>query len=126
MATDGYFGNVGRHDINAVMAPFSEDAVMTAVAQAIHYDGKNAIKAHFTEFLATYPRINVHILHAMADEVTQAAAIHFEIEMENTAGAVQRMRNANHFHFNANGQIAQVHIFMTGTPGDGFTAGNSA
>lgn len=126
MATDGYFGSVGRHDIAAVMAPFSEDAVMTAVAQAIHYEGKQAIKAHFTEFLETYPRIDVRILHAMADDVNQAASVHFEIEMENTAGAVQLMRNANHFHFNAKGEIAQVHIFMTGTPGAGFTAGNNA
>lgn len=126
LSTDGYFGNVGKRDIEAVMQAFADTATMTVVGQAIHYPSKAAIRAHFVDFLNTYSRIDVTVLHAMADEQAQRAAVHFEIKLVTNAKPLQTMRNANHFKMNGDGKIEQVHIFMTGTPGDGFSAGNAA
>ncbi|MEM7568626.1 MAG: nuclear transport factor 2 family protein [Pseudomonadota bacterium] len=124
-ATTGYFGNVGRHALEDVMAHIALDAVMRIVGRSLCYKGAAAIRAHFEEFLATYPRVDVEIYHAFADETAQRACVHFEITLQDSAGSVQVMRNANHFAFDETGLINDVLIFMTDTPGAGFAAGNS-
>lgn len=126
MATDGYFGNVGRKDLNAVMAPFDVGAVMDVIGHDVVFSGKAAIHAHFEEFLETYTSIQVEILDCTVDEAEQRMCTRFRIDLTPQSGPVHTMFNLNHFQVSPAGLITHVRIYMSDAPRDGFQDGNSA
>lgn len=126
MATDGYFGNVGRKDMAAVLAPFHEDAIMEVIGHDVFFKGKPAIKAHFEEFLEAYDTIAVEILDCTVDESAQRMCTRFQIDLTSPNGDVHTMRNLNHFQLAENGQIHYVRIYMSDAPRGGFEDGNTA
>lgn len=126
MATDGYFGNVGRKDIEAVMAPFAQNAVMEIIGKDVLFNGKRAIRAHFEDFLEAYKDIAVEIFDCTVDVEAQRMCTRFQIALTPASGEVHTMRNLNHFQVSPDGEITYVRIFMSDTPRDGFAQGNSA
>lgn len=126
MATDGYFGNVGRKNVEAVLAPFHSDAVMEVIGRGVCFNGKAAIAAHFQEFLETYSTITVEIFDCTVDEVAQRMCTRFRIDLTTPDGSVHTMHNLNHFQVSPDGLITDVRIYMSDAPRGGFEDGNSA
>lgn len=126
MATDGYFGNVGRKDMPAVLAPFDDDAIMEVIGRGVFFKGKAAIEAHFKEFLEAYDSIAVEIFDCTVDETEQRMCTRFKIDLTSPGGAVHTMVNLNHFQVSSDGLIDYVRIYMSDAPRDGFEDGNSA
>ncbi|SIN61194.1 SnoaL-like domain-containing protein [Parasphingorhabdus marina DSM 22363] len=124
LAVDGYFGRVVARDMDGLMGNISPDATMAIPPLAIAFKGKEAIAAHFQEFLESYAPIDIDDFQTTADPENGTVAVRFHIALTSVAdGSRTDMHNCNFFHCDAAGQIEKIVIYMSDLPTEGFAAG---
>lgn len=124
LAVEGYFGRVVARDMAGLMGNISEDATMVIPPLGISFEGKDAIAAHFEEFLDSYAAIAIDRYETTADPENGTVAVRFRIQLTSTAnGNETELRNCNFFHCTAAGQIERIVIYMSDLPAEGFAAG---
>lgn len=112
LAVDGYFGNVAAQNLDALMAVFGPDPVMTIHSDGIEHRGRAAIAAHFRAFFADF-QARFGDFEPVADAARQKVAVRFRLKLEN--GRARRdMHNLNLFTV-ADGRIARCVIYMSGS-----------
>lgn len=124
LAVDGYFGRVVERDMNGLMANIADNAAMVIPPLGITFEGKQAIYAHFIEFLESYDGIDIDTFETTADPENGTVAVRFHIHLRSAAdGAETDLQNCNFFHSNDAGQIEKIVIYMSDLPTEGFEAG---
>ncbi|QLC25599.1 nuclear transport factor 2 family protein [Parasphingopyxis algicola] len=126
LAVDGYFGNVGRRDIAALLGNMAEDVSMQVPSMGIRFADKQAIADHFDDFLDAYSAVSVDDFIVTADIENQSVAVRFRITLTPSDGGEPRvMRNCNFFEIDAAGRIRAITNYMSGQIEAGFHAGVS-
>ncbi|QLC22658.1 nuclear transport factor 2 family protein [Parasphingopyxis sp. CP4] len=124
LAVDGYFGNVGRRDIAALLDNLADGVAMAVPSLGIRFRDKQAIADHFVDFLDAYSKVEVDDFAVTADIETQSVAVRFRITLTPSNGDESReMRNCNFFEIDETGKIADITNYMSGQIEAGFHAG---
>ena len=104
-----------RHDLDAIMAHFADDATLTVQTDQAVFDGADEIRRMFTDFCDN----SVSIFHKIKNIVIEPASGKVATEQnyigELSDGTKNDMHNCNFFDVNADGQFARVIIWMAGT-----------
>lgn len=122
--SEKYFEGCNTHNHDQVMSTFSEDCVMSFSAADFRYTGKDALHAHFEDFLGTFKMINFHDYIHISDPESQSICTYFTIILEPHEGENLRMRNCNIFHMNDDGVFKDILIYNSGVLDQGFHAGS--
>ncbi|MEO1168618.1 MAG: nuclear transport factor 2 family protein [Pseudomonadota bacterium] len=126
LAVDGYFGNVGRRDITALLGNMAEDVSMQVPSMGIRFADKQAIADHFDDFLGAYSTVTVDNFIVTADVENQSVAVRFRIRLTPSDGGEPRvMWNCNFFEIDPAGRIQAITNYMSGQIEAGFHAGVS-
>ncbi|RAH96095.1 hypothetical protein DLJ53_33235 [Acuticoccus sediminis] len=71
-----------RHDVGAVIAPFSDDATFVSPLAATltgsaTVEGRAALLAYWTTALARVPHLRFHLVSAVCDPAAQTVVVHY-------------------------------------------------
>ena len=125
LAEVDYFTGCNNHDIETILATMSDDCVMRFTAAKYQYNGAEAMRAHFTDFLSNFPSINFHRFVSVVDVEKQTVATHFIVTLIDKAGEKLEMNNCNFFVANKDGVFDDVLIFNASPLKAGFEAGSA-
>ena len=112
---DSYFKAVDAKDVDAIVAHFADDAVMTVQTANATWEGADEIRRMFTDFVD----YSVSIFHEIKNIVVEPAAGKIATEQsyigELVDGTKNDMHNCNFFDIDADGKFTRVIIWMAGT-----------
>ena len=112
---DSYFKAVDAKDVDAILAHFADDCVMTVQTDHAVFDGADEIRRMFTDFCAA----SVSIFHEIKNIVVEPAAGKVATEQsyigELNDGTKNDMHNCNFFDVDSDGKFSRVIIWMAGT-----------
>lgn len=116
MVENGYFANVDRKDMDAVLDCFREDAVFTIQSAFTTHEGRDGgIRKMFENLFDTYSSRIVHrdFRHVVDVENNRCAA-QFEVELKQGDGQETYLSNCNFFYLDEDGKFERVFVYMSG------------
>lgn len=114
---NGYFANVDRKDMNAVLDCFAEDAVFTIQSHFTVHEGRDTgIRKMFENLFATYePKILHKDFEHVVDEEQNRCSAKFNVELvEKENGKEVTFSNCNFFFFDEDGKFERVFVWFSG------------
>ena len=110
-----YFKAVDAKDVDAILAHFADDCVMTVQTDHAVFDGADEIRRMFTD----YCDASVSIFHEIKNIVVEPDKGKIATEQsyigELNDGTKNDMHNCNFFDVDAGGKFTRVIIWMAGT-----------
>ena len=110
-----YFRAVDAKDVDAILAHFADDCVMTVQTAGAVFSGADEIRRMFTDFCAG----SISIFHEIRNIVVEPDAGKVATEQsyigELADGTKNDMHNCNFFDVDAEGKFSRVIIWMAGT-----------
>ena len=119
-----YFEGCNSHDWQVVMDTFAVDCLMWFPAATFSYRGKDALGAHFKDFLGTFAVIDFHNYSHVADPVAQSICSHFTVNLVDHSGDQITMKNCNIFRLDRDDLFTEVISYNSGTLDAGFHDGS--
>ncbi|MEO1901208.1 MAG: nuclear transport factor 2 family protein [Alcanivorax sp.] len=113
MATQSYFANVDKKDMDAVLANFHDDAVFTIPTDPIVHEGKAGIRAMFENLFSGFEEVWHGDFECTADEESQSVSARFNVYLKTADGTEVRLSNCN-FWYVEDGKFSRVFVFMSG------------
>jgi uncharacterized protein (TIGR02246 family) len=112
---DTYFKAVDAKDVDAILAHFTDDAVLTVQTAGAVFSGADEIRRMFTDFCDN----SVSIFHEIKNIVVEPDAGKVATEQsyigELNDGTKNDMHNCNFFDVDSEGKFSRVIIWMAGT-----------
>jgi ketosteroid isomerase-like protein len=112
---DSYFKAVDAQDVDAILAHFADDAVLTVQTDHTVFEGAAEIRRMFTDFCDNSVSIFHEIKNIVVEPETGKVATEQSYIGELVDGTRNDMHNCNLFDINADGQFTRVIIWMAGT-----------
>ena len=112
---DTYFKAVDAKDVDAILAHFADDAVMTVQTANATWEGADEIRRMFTDFCAGSVSIFHEIKNIVVEPETGKVATEQSYIGELNDGTKNDMHNCNFFDVDASGRFTRVIIWMAGT-----------
>ena len=112
---DTYFKAVDAKDVDAILAHFADDCVMTVQTDHAVFSGADEIRRMFTDFFASSKTIRHEIRNIVIEETAGKVATEQGYIGELQDGSQNDMHNCNFFDFDAEGKFERVIIWMAGT-----------
>ena len=112
---DTYFKAVDAKDVDAILAHFADDCVMTVQTDHAVFSGADEIRRMFTDFFASSKTIRHEIRNIVVEETAGKVATEQGYIGELQDGSQNDMHNCNFFDFDADGKFKRVMIWMAGT-----------
>jgi uncharacterized protein (TIGR02246 family) len=112
---DTYFKAVDAKDVDAILAHFADDAVMTVQTANTTWEGAQEIRRMFTDFCENSVSIFHEIKNIVVEPETGKVATEQSYIGELDDGTKNDMHNCNFFDIDADGKFSRVIIWMAGT-----------
>ena len=112
---DTYFKAVDAKDVDAILAHFADDAVMTVQTANATWEGADEIRRMFTDFCAGSVSIFHEIKNIVVEPETGKVATEQSYIGELNDGTRNDMHNCNFFDIGPDGKFTRVIIWMAGT-----------
>ncbi|GIX15922.1 MAG: hypothetical protein KatS3mg119_0108 [Rhodothalassiaceae bacterium] len=113
LAIRRYFGSVDRKDLDATLACFHDEALLTVQTAFVTHAGKAAIRRMFEDFFASWTRIVHRDFEITADPGNGRIAASFIAELTAPDGAVTRLHNTNFWRVRGE-RFQEVYVYMSG------------
>lgn len=125
LAVTKYFEGCNQHNFDQVVNTFAEDCLMWFPASSFRYQGIDALRTHFNDFLSTFETIDFRDFTNIVDVDTQSLVSYFTVQLINHKGDETLMKNCNVFHIGEDGLFNEIIIYNSKPLSEGFEAGNS-
>ncbi len=113
LALNKYFANVDKKDLDAVLACFHDNAMITVQTAFTTHAGKENIKRMFTDFMGAYERIIHRDFTCTVDVDNARIAASFVAELIDADGNTTLLENTNFWRVR-DGRFQEVYIYMSG------------
>ena len=113
LAIDRYFGNVDRKALDAVLACFHDNAMITVKSAFTTHEGKDGIRRMFMDFMAAYKTIIHKDFTCTVDEKNGRITASFTAELEDHEGNWTVLENTNFWRIRGD-RFQEVYIYMSG------------
>jgi ketosteroid isomerase-like protein len=110
-----YFKAVDEKDVDAILAHFADDAVLTVQTDHAVFAGAAEIRRMFTDFCAGSVSIFHEIKNIVVEPSTGKVATEQSYIGELVDGTRNDMHNCNFFDVDESGRFSRVIIWMAGT-----------
>lgn len=122
--SERYFEGCNAHNFGQVMDTFADDCLMRFPSAEFVYKDKQALDAHFKDFLSTFKTIDFRDYTHIPDPETQSILTYFEVRLIDHNDQEVNMKNCNIFHLNEAGLFKEIIIYNSGALDAGFQDGN--
>ena len=113
LATQKYFGNVDKKNMDAVMACFHPQALFTVQTDRTTHAGTDEIQRMFQSFFDGYRSIVHKDFTCTVDEENGRICAVFIAEVTDHEGVVTRMENTNFWRVRGD-KFQEVYVYMSG------------
>lgn len=113
LATETYFGNVDRKNLDKTLACFHDNAMFTIQTAFTVHAGKAEIRRMFEDFFGAYRTIVHRDFNCTVDAINGRIAASFEAVMTDRDGKVTRLFNTNFWRIRDD-RFQEVHVYMSG------------
>ncbi len=112
-ATKSYFGSVDAKNLDATLACFHDEAILTVQSSFTRHAGKPAIRRMFEEFFGAFETIVHQDFTCTVDEKNGRISASFEAVLTAADGSVTRLNNTNFWRLR-DGKFQEVYVYMSG------------
>lgn len=113
LALTKYFANVDAKNLDAVLACFHDNAMITVQTAFTTHVGKAGIRRMFEDFMAAYRTIVHRDFTYTVDEKNGRIAASFTAELEDHDGNTVLLENTNFWRIRDD-RFQEVYIYMSG------------
>ena len=113
LATQSYFGNVDRKDMEKTLACFHDEALFTVQTDHLTHAGKPAIRKMFEGFFGSWKKIVHRDFVCTVDEANGRIAARFEAVLTDHDGKKTVLHNTNFWRIRGD-RFQEVYVYMSG------------
>lgn len=113
LATEKYFGNVDRKNMQAVLDCCHENVQFTIQTDNLTHDGHTGVRKMFDNLFNNFEEIWHGDFELAVDVETQTVCSRFNVYLKDPQGNETRLRNCN-FWYVEDGKFRRVFVFMSG------------
>ena len=110
---DSYFKAVDAKDVDAILAHFADDAVLTVQTDHAVFSGADEIRRMFTDFCDNSVSIFHEIKNIVVDPIGSKVSTEQHVDLNRNG--TTKMHNCNFFDVGPDGRFTRVIIWMDGT-----------
>ena len=113
LAIQRYFARVDAKDLDAVLACFHDQALLTTQTSFTTHAGRPAIRRMFEDLFATWETLVHKDFTITIDETNGRIAAAFEAVLTDAQGRTTQLFNTNFWRVR-DGLFQEVHVYMSG------------
>ncbi len=113
LALHEYFASVDAKDMDATLACFHDEALLTVQTSSTRHAGKAEIRRMFEDFFGAYETIVHKDFTCTVDAANGRISASFEAVLTAADGSVTRLHNTNFWRVR-DGRFQEVHVYMSG------------
>ena len=113
LATNKYFGNVDKKNLDMVLDCFHDNAMLIVQTSFTIHRGKDELRRMFADFMGNYDMIGHRDFTCTVDERNGRITASFVVELVDKAGNKTFLENTNFWRIRGD-KFQEVYVYMSG------------
>ena len=113
LATNKYFGNVDKKNLDTVLDCFHDNAMLIVQTSFTVHRGKDELRRMFADFMGNYDMIAHRDFTCTVDERNGRITASFVVELVDKAGGKTFLENTNFWRIRGD-KFQEVYVYMSG------------